>query len=259
MRNDTFLPISDLMSGLMMVFLFISVAFMLDISRQLEKQQETSALMADIAKDVKQQQVNILQQLQLQFDAYIRDWNAQISYIEQQPSIIFTPLPNAFPPLVLFDKNDTYQFHLHPEFKQDVLNCFFPQFIETLYPFRSEIAAINILGHASIGYGDLSADQAYLSNMVLSQKRAYSTLLAAYQSIQKHPSPLFCKSKRISPLSIEKREWAKTVLRANGLADTKQKMEHLDNTMARRVEFQVVNRVTQKFTHIIEQYQRSLK
>ena len=153
-RFNVWEPISDLMTGLMMIFLFIGLAFLL----QLEMQKED-------ALDVKRQ---IYLDLSNEFkEAEMRNWGAEID--PKTMAITFKE------PEVLFDVDSS---NLKPRF-QKILSDFFPRYIAILRQpkYEGKISEIRIEGYASLEVGeDPNLDAVYFYNMKLSQDRARNVL-----------------------------------------------------------------------------------
>ena len=146
--------ISDLMTGLMMIFLFIGLSFLL----QLEMQKED-------ALDVKRQ---IYLDLSKEFpEAEMKNWGAEID--PKTMAITFKE------PEVLFDVGKS---SLKPRFQQ-ILASFFPRYISVLRrpEYEGKISEIRIEGYASLEVGeDPNLDAVYFYNMQLSQDRARNVL-----------------------------------------------------------------------------------
>src|SRR6266404_6275281 len=151
--------LSDLMTGLMMLFMLIAVAFMLKVQADEAK-----------AKHVAEQYSQIRQELYDELYAAFKDdlpvWNAVFT-----KDLILT----FRGPEVLFD---TGKADLKPRFKQ-ILQDFFPRYVRiiTLPKYRNSIQEIRIEGHTSSDWnGATGTEEAYFQNMELSQGRTRSTL-----------------------------------------------------------------------------------
>lgn len=150
---------SDLMSGLMMVFLFVSIALM-------RHAYEERNQMLDIAVAYEKTQVAIYKALMNEFGEDLPKWKAKIN--RETLSVEFTDMK------IMFEIGSAA---LKPEFRQ-VLDDFFPRYMQCLTEFRPSISEIRIEGHASTHWNSqVSADEAYAKNMILSQKRTQSVLL----------------------------------------------------------------------------------
>ncbi|MDN3683195.1 OmpA family protein [Vibrio tapetis subsp. quintayensis] len=169
-NGEHWLSISDLMAGLMMVFLFIAIVFML-------KTQEESQKIKDVAVAYQENQVAIYDALVDEFKDDIEEWGAEID----RETLSF----NFKSPDVLFANNQTT---LKPAYKK-ILNQFFPRYIEVLKPFRNSIDEVRIEGHtSSSGLRGSTKEQAYFYNMKLSQGRTRSVLQYGYSLMPKESS-----------------------------------------------------------------------
>ena len=181
--NNSWISISDLMSGLMMVFLFIAISFMLEVNNDKES--------------IKNVKTSLNKILKLEFKDDLDNWNAEIT----ENNII-----RFYSPKILFKGGVS---HISHSFK-DVLNNFFPRYIKILTSkkYKSFIDEIRIEGHTSNDWGnETSKKLIYIKNMELSQKRALNVLKYCY------------KIKNMNILSNLK--WLETRLRANGMSFSK--------------------------------------
>jgi len=160
--GEHWLSISDLMAGLMMVFLFIAIVFMLKTETESQK-------IKDVAVAYQENQVAIYDALVSEFQGDLHQWGAEID--KETLSFNFTS------PDVLFANN---QSALSREYKA-ILSDFFPRYIEVLKPFRDSLDEVRIEGHtSSAGLRGSTKQQAYFYNMRLSQGRTRSVLEYGY-------------------------------------------------------------------------------
>jgi len=155
--EDHWISVSDLMSGLMMVFLFIAVAYMYN--------------MQNIAKSYVDTKQEIYDALYMEFksDLSKKDWGA---YIDPKTLTITFNAPN-----IQFATNQT---KLKEEY-QSVLNNFFPRYLNVLMNYKESINEVRIEGHTDSKWSDASDEtHAYFKNMVLSQGRSRSVLEYVY-------------------------------------------------------------------------------
>ena len=153
-EEDHWLSVSDLMAGLMMVFLFISVALM----RETMKEKDN---MKDIAVTYRNIQVAIYNALNEEFKNELIKWGASID--EKTLSFTFNS------PKTLFDNNKSQM----KEKYKTILKEFFPRYLNIIMSFKDSISEIRIEGHtSSIG--------TYFYNMKLSQDRTRSVLKYIY-------------------------------------------------------------------------------
>ncbi|RKZ84841.1 MAG: hypothetical protein DRR19_17185 [Candidatus Parabeggiatoa sp. nov. 1] len=226
--NKEHLSIADMMSGLMMVFLFIAIVFMLDAQRSKNEIERQKNAMAEIALIAERSRKQLHQELLQEFASDLTQWNAEIL---ADNTVRF----NA--PNVLFKQGKST---LRPKFTA-ILKSFFPRYITILQRYHDDIEAIRIEGHTSSDW--LNADDIatrYLENVKLSQKRALSTLTYCYNLLK---------------ASEVQRTWLQQVLRANGLSFAKliRNADGSENQdKSRRVEFKVVTKAEQKLYKILE-------
>jgi len=158
--EDHFSPrVADLMSALTMLFLFISVTYMLQVNKQKDH-------IEVIAKDFRNTKQSIYKDLNKEFEEDLKRWNA---YIDKDTLSITFKEPDVF-----FDVGSS---EINSNFKL-ILKDFFPRYIEMLYKnYRDEIEEIRIEGHTSSEWNKDDDDlQAYFKNMSLSQARSKSVL-----------------------------------------------------------------------------------
>lgn len=207
------MSISDMMSGLMLIFLFIAISFMVKVES--EKQE-----MKDIALEYRDTKVNLNEALYSEFENDLEKWGASIT---KENSIIFSS------PEVLFSVNSS---ELKDEFKT-ILEEFFSRYINILTSseYKDEILELRVEGHTSNTWLNAkSKKDIYLQNMKLSQSRAYSVLAYCYTLDNDHIL------------------WLEKYFRANGMAFSKLK----ESDQARRVEFRVLMKSENKVYDILK-------
>ncbi len=161
-EEDHWISVSDLMAGLMMVFLFISIALMRNAILESDKVKKVAVAYQD-------NQVAIYGALVNEFEGDLDRWKAEIK--KDTLSFEFKS------PDVLFEEAET---ELKPEFKK-ILSDFFPRYLKVLSGFRSSINEVRIEGHTdSIWNQSVSTQEAYFKNMGLSQGRTRSVLQYVY-------------------------------------------------------------------------------
>ena len=221
--NREWINISDMMAGLMMVFLFIAVLFM----NEIQKKQQGVEKIADDYFDI-QGQLN--RDLNEEFEDDLPIWGAEIL---EDNTIRFNS------PDILFDVDST---SIKPFFKK-VLNNFFPRYLGILMNdvYRNEIHEVRVEGHTSSRWeGAKNDEEKYLNNIELSQGRARTVLEYSYEIKTLH----------------ERRRWLENVFRANGMAFAKtiQNFDGTENELAsQRVEFRVLTRAEEKLRKIFEE------
>jgi outer membrane protein OmpA-like peptidoglycan-associated protein len=216
------MSISDMMSGLMLVFLFIAIGFMIEVESDKQK-------MKDIALEYRDTKVDLNEVLYSEFEDDLKKWDATIT---KENHIVFNS------PKLLFEVNKSV---INDKFKS-ILDSFFPRLIKVLTSnkYKNNIYEIKIEGHTSSEWGDLnSTKEKYLKNMKLSQKRAYSVLS-------------YCYSLENSVI-LKNRDWLIKYLRANGISFAKtQNKKNKAPLRNRKVEFVVQLKSEDKLYKILK-------
>ncbi|MED5475645.1 MAG: OmpA family protein [Candidatus Neomarinimicrobiota bacterium] len=152
--------ISDFMSVLMVIFLFIAITFIHNVQKKDDYAKE-------IIDDFQIINEEIIDAIKAEFLDEFSDWNALVD-----------PVTLSFQfnsPDVLFKKGSS---ELTDKFKQ-VLNDFFPRYINIIKQenYLDQIKSIQIEGHTSSEWDkDTKGLNAYLKNMELSQERSAKVL-----------------------------------------------------------------------------------
>ena len=221
--NREWISISDMMAGLMMVFLFIAVLFMSEV-------QEEQKVIKEIAGSYQNIQQQLYKDLNQEFKEDLKAWGAEIL---QDNTIRFKS------PKVLFDTN-SYKLK---KFFRDVLDDFFPRYLGILTnkKYKKQIKEIRVEGHTSSGWENATREQSYINNMSLSQDRAKSVLAYSYNITH----------------SANDKAFLEKVFRANGMSFSNLIIEAgKENIQAsQRVEFRVVTKAEEKIYEIINKLQ----
>ncbi len=219
---DHWMSVSDLMSGLMIVFLFISVLLMRSALIERDKIKE-------VAIAYQNNQVALYEALVKEFDKDLEKWNAEIdrttlSFQFKSPDILF----------------DTGSANLRPAFKS-VLSDFFPRYLQVLGSFRDSINEVRIEGHTSSRWSNQSStDEAYFRNMALSQERTRSVLLYA-QGLES---------------IARERSWVRRNVAAVGFSSSRLVLDESgkeDEDRSRRVTFRVITNSETQIRKILEE------
>jgi outer membrane protein OmpA-like peptidoglycan-associated protein len=223
--EDHWIPLSDLMTGLMMFFLLLAVVFMVKVQSDAAKVQEIAVLYDQL-------RVDLYQDLDREFKNDLPRWGAEL---HTDLSIRFRE------PDVLFE---TGSAELRPRFKT-ILNEFFPRYVAILTRsrYRNAITEVRIEGHtSSVWYVGLAQDQAYLRNMDLSQSRTRSTLGYVLEM----------------PALADEKPWLMRYVTANGLSSShiikRQGVE--DQLASQRVEFRVRTDADARIAEILRSVKR---
>jgi outer membrane protein OmpA-like peptidoglycan-associated protein len=221
-QEEHWVAVSDLMAGLMMVFLLISIVFMVNVEVQQKK-------ITDVAILYDHLRTQLYQDLLAEFEPDLKPWGAEI-----QEDLTFRFNKTE----LLFARGES---DLNPEF-QTILADFFPRYLKiiTADKYRNDILEVRIEGHTSSGwFGAASDDDAYIYNMALSQARTRSTLAYLLNL----------------PAVTNEKPWLKTYLTANGLSSAKVVVDEQgieDGERSRRVEFKVRTDAEGKIATILE-------
>lgn len=216
------MSVSDLMAGLMVIFLFIAIAYIRPVAEKNEQ-------ITEIAQTFMQNESQIYDALLEEFSGDLETWDAELD--RDSLTVRFRS------PSVLFARSEA---RLSPQF-ENIIEDFFPRYLQVLDPYKTSIEEIRIEGHTSSEWTTETSDiNAYISNMGLSQERTRAVLLKC--------------------LGLEETQqqmtWVRPLLTANGLSssrliyDTNGKE---DPVRSRRVEFRVRSIARTEIIRILEQ------
>ncbi len=229
-EENGFSSISDLMSGLMIIFLFIAVSFMsrvVDENIKIKKQQETVENIVETYEDNK---VSLYDDLYGEFKGDMKTWDMEI---DKDGTIRFNE------PDVYFEKGKS---ELKNEFKE-ILNSFFPRYIKLVYDnYKDNVKEIRIEGHTSSEWEENSTKKdSYFGNMELSQDRTRNVLNYVMN---------------MSELQVYE-DWLIDNITANGMSYSKRILKE-DNTedesASRRVEFKIITNSEETINDILDNY-----
>ncbi len=218
-KESHWIPLADLMTVLMVIFLFMSISYMALMEKRQKEQNQ-------IFKDYEESKVDLYNELNEAFKNDFAKWDLKL---DNDLSIKFTN------PQVLFG---TGSAEITEHF-QSILTDFLPKYLSVVLQekYKEKIAEIRIEGHTDTKPIGLSGDP-YINNMKLSQDRARNVLGFLRQQ------DCFINLETI------KKDRLQYWLTANGLSygravdrdfkisyDSKQP---IDNNKSRRVEFRIV-------------------
>jgi outer membrane protein OmpA-like peptidoglycan-associated protein len=219
-EENHWLSVSDLMAGLMVVFLFVAIALM-------KKAESSVGKMREVAVTFQQAQVDIYDSLLDEFKDDLQAWDAKID----RDTLTFT----FQSPTVLFK---TGEIALSERYK-DLLADFFPRYLGVLQPFKQSITEVRIEGHTSSIWNDYTSEtSAYFKNMELSQGRTRSVLDYVYSLREVAPQ----------------RDWIKKNVAAVGFSSAKAIVVEgkEDLSRSRRVSFRVISNADVQIKQILE-------
>jgi outer membrane protein OmpA-like peptidoglycan-associated protein len=236
-QEEHWIPLSDLMTGLMMMFMLVALIFMVHVQREAKKAEQRAAIataqadeIESIAKIYNEMRDQLYRDLLSEFSDDLPKWGAQL---DRDLSIRFKE------PDVLFDNNVA---SLKPRFMA-ILTDFFPRYVKVLISgqYQGSIEEIRIEGHTSSVWNDKTiGDQAYFLNMGLSQART-RTVLQYVLTL---------------PKIEDQKAWVRARLTANGLSSSKLiwQNDHLTENQdaSRRVEFKVRTNAEDRISDILK-------
>jgi outer membrane protein OmpA-like peptidoglycan-associated protein len=228
--GNHWIPLSDLMTGLMMIFMLVAIVFMVQVEAS-KHEIELQRLRAEEAKTEAEQKTQIMRNVAEQYSnarsqLYNDLYREFASDLPRWKATLDLDLSIRFnEPEVLFD---TGKAVLKPQF-MNILADFFPRYVKILsgIKYREDIEEVRIEGHTStIWSGQVSPEEAYFRNMELSQSRTRSALQFVL----------------LLPQVAEQRRWLIGHVTANGLSSSRPRLladGKEDRDGSQRVEFRV--------------------
>jgi len=216
-KQAYWIPLADLMTGLMMIFMLITAVYIQYVER-------TTTLVLDEFKDVKS---NMQLALQNEFRESFKQWDAEL-----------------LGDMTIRFNNPNVQFaiqsaELRPEF-QNLMRDFFPRYMKIIRSdkFKNSIKEIRIEGHTSKFWKDTTPSEAYFLNMGLSQERTRSTL----------------KFIMLMPELRSDEEWFRQHITANGLSSSQPIIKNptsvKEDELNQRVEFRIVTNASDRIDQL---------
>ncbi|MCG8413297.1 MAG: OmpA family protein [Pseudomonadales bacterium] len=222
-NEEHWIAVSDLMSGLMILFLLISVMYLVIIEQKNQEIERVVVLYEDLREE-------LYADLMAEFEQDLPRWGAQL---DEDLRLRFTNTD------LLFELGEST---LQPDFAA-ILADFFPRYLAILTSaqYREEIQEVRIEGHTSSAWSRAEdSDDAYMLNMALSQERTRSTLGYILN---------------LAAVAYEK-DWLRERLTANGLSSSQlitAQDGSEDADRSRRVEFVVVTDAETRLSTILEE------
>ncbi|PCJ67365.1 MAG: hypothetical protein COA58_03325 [Bacteroidetes bacterium] len=230
--SNHWISFSDVMTGLMVIFMFIAISYMLEAQKKQDERDE-------IFKEFKQTKEDLYNELNDEFKNDFQEWKVvldkdlSIKFIN--PDVLFKAGQSTIP----------YKF-------SNLLDDFLPRYFNILLKdtFRDKIAEIRIEGHTDMTPTN-SWEIPYIGNLKLSQMRSASVMNQ------------FISSPFYSSLLAKDRSWLQFNLTANGMSygktldadkgftyDTK---NPVNKTFSRRVEFRIVTTSDKVVEKVLEE------
>lgn len=222
--EEQWISLADLMTGLMMIFMLIAVAFMIKVEDEKYKIKQIAVLYDQVRLDLYKELMN-------EFGKDLPVWDAEIT-----PDLIV----RFKDPEILFD---TGKDVLKPRF-QAILQDFFPRYVKiiTSDKYRATVQEVRIEGHtSSLWSSSVPAEEAYYKNMELSQSRTRSTLRFVLTL----------------PQVAAQSDWLRKNVTANGLSSSRPVLNKdgtEDVVRSQRVEFHIRTNAEGWIANIIESF-----
>ena len=225
-NEEQWISISDVMAVTMMIFMFLTVIFMVTVQADKENIEE-------IAVTYNRLQNSLYNDLKREFKDDLPKWSAEIN--RETLSITFRE------PEVLFEQAEAV---LKEKF-QNILIDFFPRYVKILtsQKYKTDIEEVRIEGHTSSEWATLTDSKtAYFNNMALSQQRTRAVLEYVLN---------------LNTVSQDFR-WLKERLTANGLSSSKPVLEEgrENKEKSRRVEFRVRTNAEKRIVQILNRKEK---
>lgn len=219
-NESNWISFSDIMTGLMVIFMFISISYIVEVQK---KQKERDIIFEEF-KATKEQ---LYAELENEFKDDFKEWQVEL---DKDLSIKFTN------PEVLFESGQT---SIRPYFSQ-ILSEFLPRYFSILMQekYKNRIAEIRIEGHTDNVPAPRFDSDPYIGNIMLSQLRS-AQVLKHFRNMDYYKS-----------LSLTDEQRLQFWITANGLSfgrtlDDDKQMTALsgkpaNNQYSRRVEFRII-------------------
>ena len=230
--DNNWVSLSDMMTVLMVIFLLISVSYLMKIQDEKKNQDE-------IFEEFKATKEKLYAELENEFKDDFKDWKVEL---DKDLSIKFTN------PDVLFQSG---RAEIRPNF-ETILNEFLPRYFNILLKdeYRERISEIRIEGHTDAVPAPQFDSDPYIGNIKLSQMRSAEVL--------KH----FRRMDYFQNLSNTEEQQLQFWLTANGLSygrtlDSNKQLTAIsgnpaNNEYSRRVEFRIVTTSEELVEKVIE-------
>lgn len=231
--DNNWVSFSDIMTGLMIIFLFISISYMLEV----QKKQAERDLIFEEFKATKEELYN---ELDKAFKADFQEWKVKL---DKDLSIKFTN------PDVLFQSGKT---NIRPIFAK-ILDDFLPRYFEIILQekYQDKISEIRIEGHTDTVPAPNFDKDPYIANILLSQKRSAEVV------------KYFRNMEYYNNLTSEKINLIEFLLTANGLSFGRTVDDNgeltiisglpVNNEKSRRVEFRIITKSDKLIERVLKE------
>lgn len=218
--DNNWISFSDIMTVLMIIFLFISISYMMQVKKEQAQRDE-------IFEEFKATKEELYNELNTVFKDDFQKWDVQL---DKDLSIKFTN------PDVLFQSGRT---NIRPYFSE-ILNKFLPKYFDIILQqkYQDKISEIRVEGHTDNVPAPQYDKDPYIANTLLSQERSAEVI--------KH----FREMEYFKNLSTKEVTLIEYLLTANGLSYgrtvddngnlTINSNQPINNQKSRRVEFRII-------------------
>lgn len=239
------LTVSDLMSGLMIIFIFIAAGFMRSMIVARDKATSELAKVTHIAETYQKGQEAIYNALVNAFPEELLSENQLNAEIDKATlTFIFKSSDTLF---------DNASSDLNENYK-NVLARFYPLYINAILPYKDSINEIRIEGHTSSIWSffpkeikneskEIKSLYGYFENMKLSQARTNSVLHYLLNDLG-------------NSIPKENHNWIRNNMAAVGLSSSKPILDDRGNedfNRSRRVTFRIITNADAKIQQIIQE------
>ncbi|MDC0342036.1 OmpA family protein [Flavobacteriaceae bacterium] len=233
--DNNWISFSDIMTVLMIIFLFISISYMMQVRKE-------QATIDEIFKEFKATKEELYNELNTVFKNDFQKWEVQL---DKDLSIKFTN------PDVLFLSGRT---NIRPYFL-GILDEFLPKYFDVILQekYKDKISEIRIEGHTDMTPVSKS-EIPYIGNLILSQQRS--------TAVMEH----FIRSKYYKSLQEHKRWWLLFNFTANGLSygrtldDNREYTYNTKNDVnkefSRRVEFRIITTSDKLIDKVLKEFEK---
>ena len=153
-KNNVWMSVSDLMTGLMVIFLFIAIAYII-------RDQKNTSVLKDFVENKQELHDKLVEQFKTEAEDSILTIGGDLSMRFQKAESLF----------------DDGSWQLRPEFKEQ-LSVILPKYLNILLQdtMKHKIREIRIEGHTNTKPCPRLDPDPYIANLILSQRRALSVM-----------------------------------------------------------------------------------
>jgi outer membrane protein OmpA-like peptidoglycan-associated protein len=230
--EDHWIPLSDVMTGLMMIFMLVAIVFMIQVKKKEAEIEASANVIKALSIDYNDLRGQLYADLAKEFREDLLRWGAELS--PKNLSIRFKE------PSVQFDVGSCA---IKPAFAE-ILRSFFPRYVRVLFSpkYRASIDEVRIEGHTSRRWDRvMNAEEAYYKNMELSQCRTREVLRFTFGLADVR--------------DFERLSWLVREVTANGLSSSKpifiSGTTDEDEASSQRVEFRVKTNAEERLERIL--------